>query len=945
MVYKVEIEENGIWNDYSAFARLPFSLSERLDTGLDSATIELVLIDREAIFLPYTRVKITIGSKIYRFYVGSSEKTRVNTARVIITTTYRYTHTLHLIEPTKYLEVVFAETNTVTQKLKGNYVGTYKDATITYDNTYFPDAIDEILFNIQDPSFISDNLYIPTYDKIVTLISPSAILGATVTSDLGTIALNSTVNIANLGSFYIEFTISYMDASSIYRQGTIRYSFEVIEIPQQEAKTISGELQKIVDIAETCRNGIDTPRFVIDPDILTKYEDDICPEFSFTRQTLWEKMLQIGDYIHAIPRLISDESENWNIITFDFLGKTDIAVNDGLFSNTTSNMELENYCTEFDSQVDQIVNTDNKTEASIVDPAENIFRTVRTEESGVEVTDDNGFFATEQEIAELIKVEVEYDGDIYDITRYCYEQYEYAVLSDYKAYYPYSKAYALTYSLGSKNITGLQHKNQDILGSAFENWAIVNILKKVGATVPLITTGLVIGLKYRIQYVPIVSTRLKQKKVNQDDYETKATLVYNQQSNSVNSASYGENMKGAILMTSNPNDSITYYTNSITKVPTLGSIYKVDGINKYVSVINYEFYKDFIKYTIEYSQDFNRLSGYTTVQSYVRMWQTSEKQVYDRNVMYNSTITVGSKDTDKQNEDTIVKFQGILGLMNTFSQRVSQNADATLGILKSFRANGETLKIVGLPLNTFAVGNSLVFTCKYADNYSAGRNAVRGEVVNKLIQQDVPYADEYGEVEDLGFAFTTPDTPQADLEVIGDNLPELDLTTIDLKPCVISSSLYGHSPLYDTTVDGALKIKKGSRDTITLTVQLDFTTNDKDIILGYGLTHSNQLVNDRYLDKPAKVYAMTRIIGQFERKVDLTGAILLKTFDKTSYNYDFNMSGTAPNLVSEMSILPIQTTVNAKSMVIVNDDGDLILAVNKTKYALQYYSSIYFNIN
>ena len=97
----------------------------------------------------------------------------------------------------------------------------------------------------------------------------------------------------------------------------------------KEPLTVSDVLQRIASVCETRRNGIEEPRFVIDPVILAKYNSLPCPEFGFSRQTLWEMLLQIGDYIHAIPRLISDVDENWNVVSFDFLGSQEDAVNGG----------------------------------------------------------------------------------------------------------------------------------------------------------------------------------------------------------------------------------------------------------------------------------------------------------------------------------------------------------------------------------------------------------------------------------------------------------------------------------------------------------------------------------------------------------------------------------------------------------------------------------------
>ena len=50
------------------------------------------------------------------------------------------------------------------------------------------------------------------------------------------------------------------------------------------------------------------------------------------------------------------------------------------------------------------------------------------------------------------------------------------------------------------------------------------------------------------------------------------------------------------------------------------------------------------------------------------------------------------------------------------------------------------------------MGNSL-FVFKFDDNYSAGEKVIRGEVLNKLIQDYVPYTDEYGEVYKMKVSF------------------------------------------------------------------------------------------------------------------------------------------------------------------------------------------------
>ena len=55
-------------------------------------------------------------ARFFRFFIASPQK-----PQVVYGASPRYTHTVPLVEPTKYLEKVFADTLTVTQSLKGIY--------------------------------------------------------------------------------------------------------------------------------------------------------------------------------------------------------------------------------------------------------------------------------------------------------------------------------------------------------------------------------------------------------------------------------------------------------------------------------------------------------------------------------------------------------------------------------------------------------------------------------------------------------------------------------------------------------------------------------------------------------------------------------------------------------------------------------------------------------
>lgn len=933
MIYKIEIETDGVWTDFSKNIGFPTRLNKRRDEGFDGGVLGLYYLDREEAFRPLIKVKITVDNNVFRYYISNPYK-----AKVIQGSSPRYNHTFELIEPTKLLERVFADTTTITQRIKGVYGFGFTTVfpEITYENSHPSPWTVTPIWTLFTPNFIGNQIIIPdSKDKFIgaswdsNTVLPASVMY--IEDHKGTAySLGQTIDLVETGATYIEVKLMYYSeffpVQTFY--AILRYNFEVLEVmPDSVERSISSELQRIVKTARTLRHELEEPEYKIDQAILDKYENEVCPEFSMTRQTLWEKLLEVGRYIHAIPRVISDENENWNIITFDFLGSQETADNNSIKNFIESSYSLDDYASDLDTYVSNVINVDNIEEGSIVDPANNIYRTARVEEGGIDITTDNALLMTTKPIAKLLKVVVRHNNTDYDITKYCYESYEYSILSSYHPFFPYSKAYALKYTLGQKNITQLQHKNEDFIDTAFQDYAIVNIMKKEGVS---FSSSDIINLQYRIEYVPIVEMRAKQKKVYQDDYKIKSTLVYNQSANSVNSNAYGENIKGAILRYGNEDTNENYYAKSFDEIPKIGTFNE----NGYISVINYEFYKDFIKYSLEYSKDFNRLSGFVGVNSNVRMYEVSERQVFERTVYCESNITIGSYEENKQSSNTMIELSGVKGLAETFTNETNRNYDPTLARVTTYDKDENIIKEVGLELTTIGFGNSLLFLFNFQDNYSAGEKAIRGQVAGKLIQDYVPYVDSWGGVEYLNFDLCSPDGA-VNNQTAGDSLPELN--GIVFSNFVASSKLTANTPL------GALVVQKDSREHLNITYQIHFLLNDRNIVLGSGLTSLNRLVRQNQ-SEAVKVYAMPRKIGKFEKVIDLTGATLIKTFSSASS--DFEIPENAGDLTAPyFAIKEIETTVDCESLAFVNENGELVMAINKPLMANESSEKIYFNLN
>ena len=89
---------------------------------------------------------------------------------------------------------------------------------------------------------------------------------------------------------------------SPYSAGEVTYTFEVVkDIILKNRKTITEVINTVLNYACGNRNR----HYVLDPVYAEKWQNIVAPEFYFTRNTLYEVLLQIGGYrdIQAIPRL------------------------------------------------------------------------------------------------------------------------------------------------------------------------------------------------------------------------------------------------------------------------------------------------------------------------------------------------------------------------------------------------------------------------------------------------------------------------------------------------------------------------------------------------------------------------------------------------------------------------------------------------------------------
>lgn len=968
--YKILID--GV--DYTRSCSLPFKEQYCLDESLDNAVLNIKALPFRERIKPYTIVSIKKDDDVYGYYVANDNVTE------IVGTNF-FNHDLTLIEETKMLEKIIVDTNTITQPYLNDYIKAQRQIAIKYQpdgawlgnlpektksqsfintlneykNFQLPSARELILLageeeiGFKTSSFSKMSIYIAEAEKVIGKdvdISASQD-GIAYYADYvyETTSLDEKISFDKLGNFAFSITLSFMPGEVLlnvflgnpnenFRSGNLRtnrpYFLKFTNYSQQQLipKTnITEVVNRLLSICKTRRKiyGFgyeDLPKFTFNQEQAQEFSSIISPEFSFTKSTLRECLDQVAGYLHCITRL-----EN-GVVYFDKLGEQEEKELPKDYISYTESQDIEQYCSEIDTNVDNLIN-ENEEQGSVVEPFLKGYETLRTEVVGARITDDTAIIETSHPIWKIKKVEMGFLKNGYfvgDITPFVFENAEYQTLSSTSGGFPYSKAFALYYTQGQKNIKGLNFKLPNPITPVFEKPAIMNIVEYVSGVTGLQDLFNVYGfvnLNFRITYVPIVNTRIKQHKTDYIDFENDITSIYNQSANVIESNAYGENLKGAVARLGNIEKFVTFKLPKVSNILNVGDIVEDDY---YVSTISIENLNDYIKVTYGLSKDFNRLNKYIGIKNNLRMYEVSEKQSVDRFIIYEDYCIIG-EDTNFVDSGILTYNNGIKSFINDFTQNETQNPISCV-VARCMDKNNEGIgeNSFVLPVVALSMGNSIVLTFKFEDNYSAGNQAENptnygdGDANYYKVQNYVPYGDYWGRVEAINLTFI--DYPYdvknwGEAIVIGDAIPEFTYAALEGKNY---ASTYQFNNVYNTTNGGyPIIIEKDNREAITMTYQLHFIKNKKSIVIGSGLAKHSNLISSNNSDR--SLYIMPNKINKFAKTIDVENGTLAR-----EYKYQPN---TITQTNNKINLGYVTATANGKSWVIVdNATKELIFGEN-----------------
>lgn len=899
--YSVKIKERGdtAWRSLSGWV-LPFTYGTTLDDSLDSGKIMISQSTREAIIKPFTRVRITISE-------DGAEKDTIdcivaNSDRVMrrLSEPKLYDHTLELVELTKLLEREVCDTMTVTNYLGHDYLAgnTIVEPTISGDPNgriyqkayYYSPQIVGSTFHINNFSNMlgyndGDEWAADPNNEPVVVTAPDGrvIYNQTPEPNVGADILleqKGTYTIVSDWHFYFIISGTRTDFD-----GTATWTITTVDtLPAADDWDISEVVRRLLSAGVT-RKTSESQKFKFDATQNAKFASLKSPEFFFTRGTLRDALSTVGGYLHGIPRLVDDGEEQLTV-KFDMLSEG------GQYAGTLppavyDDKQLigDEYAGTFDSTVQNMLNTTNAETAAVVEPSAETFRAINAAPGGFRIAANaEPVIPTDKPIYQVKKLEFWYsvgsDERAVDITPYVYENAEYSTLSSFGGAYPYSKSYALVYTQGQKNISGLTFvksaTNADTLDSDYE-YALVNILKLATGN-DSISADNMSGYQFRITYIPYVTARVKQRKPYLS-HPVDNTLIYNQAGNSVESEYYGENIRGAIMRTGNTSQTKTYVFGHYDDIPKIGQRIGRD----YVAKVDAEYAKTHIKATVVTVKGFNKLAEYTGINSNYRLYDISEKQSVDRQINYSESVLITKNPPDilriedtgsynaKQTTQCELAFNGVLG--NLISGEYSGSGGKVTAfkmIAKTGREPNENENqtvnpIIEMAAGAFACGNSIVMYTQMLDNFGAGYQSIdESDNAYQRAQKLVPYSDTFGNISTAQIAWKL-------------RIPQFYATP---TPSPVESFVYPESPAPENTsyevFTNELVISKDSRESLSFAYQIHLQADDFNIIVGAGLAKYSQIVggnlsNDETKTDKGVVYFLSYPLDPSTKIVDIEG--------------------------------------------------------------------------
>lgn len=593
--------------------------------------------------------------------------------------------------------------------------------------------------------------------------------------------------------------------------------------------------------------------FYIDEAYIDKLNATVVIENFYNQKNLWEIMVEIGNYIHAIPELKFGKDDKF-LITFNELGRTDEQEDKTNKISIFNSRGVEDYIAATSSYISNMVQLGGVVEEWVVP---------KTTDEELLVYNDTAELMVSKPIIELLKVVARRnsDGKTADITKYIYEENVYKTLGiDFKV--EPNRGIAMYYTLGESVIKGGQYQlpqaNTNIytdysfkklLYSAFNGYPVVSPAPASGYWTELDTSEYSFFVRYRTKdsvRQSHIRPDLRKYLLNSkhDKYPTHSQFN-NQTDVVVDSIKFGNNLYGKLIKTGNLSYTKTEWVDRYENLKHKGELYRINGDLYYVAKATHiNFGTHFIS-EISFSKDYNELSQIIGIPSEPRFYEISEQSLIWREFEIKDFILLtDNKAQLDYNENYVFNYDHLADLV------IGEGTDFAKYALTVYKGDKDANKYdqtVGSPslylevlnpINAYSSENTLTYEWDMEDNYSAG---------NQVIDADTPAGTAKGRYHSLWAVKYTDVYGRAalmDFYILGD-VGSLDVGEIRALPSSPISSkneggkfvgnyniLATNVAKYDTNFNGrGIGLLKDCREAMSINYNLQLITSSDTFVL------------------------------------------------------------------------------------------------------------------
>lgn len=654
-------------------------------------------------------------------------------------------------------------------------------------------------------------------------------------------------------------------------------------------------------------------------------------ETVFEQKNLWEVLLQIGYYIHAIPYLefATDGTDRFEL-KFKELGSKEVKPDTSGKITVFNSRNLSEYFSQLDSYVTNLFSPQNEVEEWIV---------IQTEDTSKLASNDNALLHTKYNISEMLDFAVRKNADgnaFVPILNRIFEKSVYSVLSCSPDVFP-SKAATIYYTYGDNKIEGFDYvptqKNEGDNVTALSRilMSLFGLLKD-----EVKYSDYTFYVKYRTQdsarvtqFRPDLLTFIKNSALERYPHHEQ---YYGQQDKIVDSERFSANLFGRLIRVGNAVYQRQEKATAASEKKS-GDLIEINGEPYYVTVVENEYYADAILQKVTYSKNFNQLANIVTIPSEPRFYEVSERSQVRREVRLAEFVQL-STESKTGRKYTYLGADGItllkkimfgVGSSNfpnyAYSQfradsaRIHENSHgeniadnklfpSTLIVQdptdsnKVYPAASSNKSECVVPLLHFPMRNSIIFEWDMDDNYKAGDSVA---VTNHLganvsdgaymTMQGVRYCDVMGRADLFGFKlFHVEDVSRDDARKFpGASGYNMDTNTVY---AMTPSNVY-------------VGLDKDNREAMSFNYQISLLHDDPNFV-----TFSN-LFGDK--KSPLKVCLLKETVSPFDEVVDFHKAL--------AFLGDVVITGANPISVA----FNISESVNlddVKAIVLYEEDND-----------------------